>query len=86
MNCGECGEELQCPKCILPVLLVYEIGQPVIIDGDIPATIRSITIYNSEWIKYLCVWWDERTRKEEWLSEEEFRPSEPKEQPIHFKA
>jgi hypothetical protein len=41
-------------------------------DGEIPAKIRAVTIHSPTWIKYLCVWWEERTRKEEWLHEDEF--------------
>lgn len=55
------------------MISVYAIGSFVKVDGDIPATIRAITIYNASWIKYLCVWWDERHRKEEWLHESEFK-------------
>lgn len=52
---------------------VHAIGTLVIIDGDIPATIRAVTIYSEHWIKYLCVWWDERTRREEWLTADEIQ-------------
>lgn len=52
---------------------VLSIGTPVIIDGDIPATIRAVTIYSEHWIKYLCVWWDERNRREEWLTADEIQ-------------
>jgi hypothetical protein len=52
---------------------VYAIGTAVIIDGDIPATIRAFTIYSDTWVKYCCVWWDERTRKEEWLTADEIQ-------------
>lgn len=54
-------------------LQIHAIGTAVIIDGDIPATIRAVTIYSDTWIKYLCVWWDERTRKEEWLTADEIQ-------------
>lgn len=53
---------------------VIAIGTSVIIDGDIPAVVRAVTIYSDTWIKYLCVWWDERTRKEEWLTADEIQP------------
>lgn len=53
---------------------VFPIGTHVTIDGDIPATIRGITIYSEHWVKYQCVWWDERVRKEEWLAEDEIKP------------
>jgi len=54
---------------------VLAIGTAVTIDGDIPATIRAITIYSEHWVKYLCVWREERTRKEEWLTEDEIKVS-----------
>ena len=41
---------------------VLAIGTEILIDNDIPATIRGITIYNEHWVKYLAVWWDERKR------------------------
>ena len=51
---------------------VLALGTEVLIDRDIPATIRGITIYNEHWVKYLVVWWDERKRVEEWLPPDEF--------------
>jgi hypothetical protein len=47
-------------------------GTEVVIDREIPAVIRGVTIYSEHWIKYLVVWWDERRRFEEWLTTEEF--------------
>jgi len=47
-------------------------GTEVLIDREIPARIRGVTIYSEHWIKYLVVWWDERKRFEEWLTTEEF--------------
>lgn len=55
---------------------VISIGTEVVIDGAIPAVIRGVTFYNEHWIKYLCVWWDERARKEEWLTTDEFKPKD----------
>ena len=51
---------------------VLEIGTEVLIDREIPAVIRGITIYNDHWVKYLVIWWDERKRYEEWLPADEF--------------
>ena len=51
---------------------VLAIGTEVLVDRDIPAAIRGVTIYNQHWIKYLVVWWDERKRFEEWLAPAEF--------------
>jgi hypothetical protein len=51
---------------------VYPNGTKVRINGDIEATLHGVTIYSPVWIKYLCVWWNEHDRKEEWLHEDEF--------------
>lgn len=64
---------------------VYAIGTQVTIDGDIPAVIRGVTIYSPAWVKYLCVWWDERQRKEEWLTEDEIAVSEKSHQTVTFR-
>ena len=53
-------------------LVVYGNGTKVKINGEIEATLQGVTIYSPVWVKYLCVWWDEHTRKEEWLHEDEF--------------
>lgn len=53
---------------------VLAIGTEVTIDGDIPATVRGVTICGEHWIKYLCVWWDERNRKEDWFTADEIKP------------
>lgn len=55
---------------------VYGIGTQVTIDGDIPATISGIAIYSGLYIKYLCVWWDERVRREEWIMASEVQLSD----------
>jgi hypothetical protein len=64
---------------------VLAIGTEVTIDGDIPAVIRGITIYSPEWIKYECVWWDERSRKEEWLTIDEITVKTPATSTVKFK-
>lgn len=51
---------------------IWAPGTSVKMDGEIPAKIRGVTIYSEMWIKYLCVWWDNRIRHEEWLQEDEF--------------
>lgn len=53
-------------------MLVFANGTQIKVDGDIPATIRAIAIHSEHWVKYCCVWWDERARKEEWLIADEF--------------
>jgi len=52
---------------------VLAIGTHVIIDGDIPATVRGIWIRAANYIQYDCVWWDERSRKSDWLTIDEIQ-------------
>jgi hypothetical protein len=63
---------------------VLAIGTQVTIDGDIPATIRAVTIYSNTWVKYCCVWWDERTRREEWLTRDEIQVEEVRHAAVKF--
>lgn len=63
---------------------VYSLGANVVVDGEIPATIRGITIYSEHWVKYLCVWWDERNRREEWLDPSEFKVKDPRKSEVKF--
>lgn len=65
---------------------VYAVGTSVTIDGDIPAVIRAITIYSEQWIKYLCVWWDERNRREEWLTADEIQVKDASRPVVTFKT
>lgn len=44
----------------------FPIGTRVVLDGEIPALITAINI-SGENLTYQCVWWDERTRKSDWL-------------------
>lgn len=64
-------------RSVAKTIEVLSIGSEVVIDGDIPAHVRGITIYSEHWVKYQCVWWDERTRKEEWLTIDEITPKDP---------
>lgn len=68
---------------------VYELGIDVLIDGDIPATLTAINIRpaqsGSVRIMYEVTWWDERSRKSEWLEPFEVRPKDAKHQQIAFK-
>lgn len=61
---------------------VYANGTQVKINGEILAVLHGVTIYSPVWIKYLCVWWNEHDRKEEWLHESEFKVVEPVERKI----
>lgn len=62
---------------------VFSCGSEVIIDGDIKAFILSIEIRRG-CISYQCCWWDERTRKTEWVTEEEVKPFKVKATRIKF--
>lgn len=64
---------------------VLSLNTEVLIDKDIPAVVRGITIYSPTWVKYLCVWWDERNRKEEWLEMSEIKPKDEKRTTVKFK-
>lgn len=51
-----------------PGTLVWIVGH----DGDaIPATVTGVCIFANNQIKYHVSWWDGRTRKEEWMEEQE---------------
>lgn len=53
---------------------VISVGTEVVIDGEIPATIKRVCIEDEAGcLTYECVWWDERARKSAW-----FRPHEIK--------
>jgi hypothetical protein len=49
---------------------VFKIGTKVKVGGDIPAIIVGIAIYTSS-VDYKVVYWDDRTRKSEWVAESE---------------
>lgn len=63
---------------------VLAIGTTVIVDGEIPAVIRGVSIRGPHRVSYDCVWWDERTRKSEWLDADEFEVKEPRLQVVKF--
>jgi hypothetical protein len=49
-------------------ITVLEVGSKVILDGDIPATVTALNIRGIEHrLTYEVTWWDERTRKSEWV-------------------
>jgi uncharacterized protein YodC (DUF2158 family) len=51
---------------------VISVGTEVVIDGEIPATVKRVCIEDEAGcLTYECVWWDERARKSDW-----FRPHE----------
>jgi hypothetical protein len=64
---------------------VFEIGSQVVIDGEIPATITGINIRGTEHrLCYECTWWEERTRKSEWLEPFEIKPKDAKVRTLSF--
>ena len=63
------------------MLKLFEVGQAVLLCGDIPATITAITIRGPEgnrMVQYEVAWWSGSDRKEAWISPSEFTPIEPK--------
>ena len=50
---------------------VYAVGCRVLLDGSIPAYITAISIRN-DGVSYECNWWDERTKRTEWMTAQEF--------------
>lgn len=57
---------------------ILEIGSDVVVDGEIPAKIIAVELRGvPPLITYQCVWWDERARKSEWVTETEVRPKDP---------
>lgn len=69
---------------------VYELGSQCMIDGEIPAIITGVNIRPAESgsvrIMYEVTWWDERSRKVEWLEPFEVRPQDAKHRQITFKS
>ncbi len=48
---------------------LIQVGSPVTVGEDIRATITGIAIDAKCRLTYQCVWWDGRTRKNEWLEQ-----------------
>lgn len=66
---------------------VLQIGQKVTIDGEIPAILTAINIRPATGgyrITYEVMWWDERSRKTEWVDPFEITVAEPKKHSINF--
>jgi hypothetical protein len=65
---------------------VLEIGSHVVIDGEIPATITGINIRGIEHrLQYEVTWWDERSRKSEWVEPFEIKHQEAKTRTLSFR-
>lgn len=57
------------------IIEVIAMDAEVIIDGEIPARITAICLRDKN-VSYECTWWDERTRKQEWLTASEIKPKD----------
>jgi len=67
-------------------LEVFEIGSHVVIDGEIPAIVTAINVRGTEHrLQYEVTWWDERTRKSEWVEPFEIKPKDAKTRTMTFK-
>ena len=47
---------------------IYTVGSEVDLGNKLKGKITEILIQATDRIQYKCVWWDAKTRKEEWLS------------------
>ena len=66
-------------------ITVFEIGSKVLLDGEIPATVTAISIRGIEHrLTYEVMWWDERTRKSEWVDPFEIQPKEQAHRTLRF--
>ena len=64
---------------------VIQVGSPVTLADNIPATIAGILIHDKCRITYECAWWDGQTRHSEWLEEFEVtRTDESQDRTIGF--
>lgn len=64
---------------------VIEIGSEVTIDNDIPAVVTALEIRGAEHLlTYQVTWWDERTRKSEWVTPREVKASHAKRRTLQF--
>ena len=66
---------------------VFQLGAQCMIDGEIPATITAVSLRpaeNSVRVSYEVTWWDERTRKSEWVEPYEIKARAAKSSEIRF--
>ena len=63
---------------------VFRVGSAVFIGKDIPAMITAVCIRDSG-VTYETVWWDGRTRKQEWLQADEISDEKVPSMQIGFK-
>ncbi len=64
---------------------VIQVGSPVTLADNIPATITGILIHDKCRVTYQCAWWDGQARMSEWLEEFEVaRADESQDMTIGF--
>lgn len=51
-------------------------GSSIIIDEDIHGKVIQVLIKANDYVQYKCVWWDKKTRKDEWLESSEIEYAE----------
>ena len=55
-------------------ILVFPAGTQVVIAGEITATIHCVSIRQDTVVSYQVVWWNGRSRHEEWVWASEVAP------------
>lgn len=71
----------------MKTLEIYELGSEVVVDKEIPAVITGVNIRsaeNSVRVSYEVTWWEERTRKSEWLEPFEIKAKSTKRATLSF--
>lgn len=66
---------------------VFELGSHVLVDGEIPAVITGINLRPAEGgirLSYEVTWWDERSRKSDWVEPYEIKPQGAKHKTLSF--
>lgn len=67
------------------VMEVYAVGSEVLLDKEIPARIAAINISGTEHkLEYQCTWWEERTRKSEWVTPQEIHRAPDRRKTLKF--
>ncbi len=66
IGCCRCSEEKTKPADTIELI---QVGSPVTVGEDIPATITGIAIDAKSRVTYRCAWWNGRTREDEWLEQ-----------------
>src|SRR3954447_4468871 len=67
----------RCIEVPLTAMVIGPLFAPdswVLIGDNIPATVQQVCIQEEGRVQYQCIWWNERDRKEVWLSAYEVKP------------